>query len=109
MHANGASGHKLSTILTTYICAGEVHEFHFRTHLFGPGFALDVFDLRDGSPAGYHLQIIGDPADDLLVLLGRLIGKIRRALSVKHLVDAELGLQIGDNRVVRGKVESDRN
>lgn len=42
-------------------CAGEVHEFHFRTHLFGPGVAL-------------------------------------RALSVKHLVDGELGLQIGDNR-----------
>jgi hypothetical protein len=90
-------------------CAGEVHEFHFRTHLFGPGVALDAFELRDGSPAGYHFQIIGDPADDLLVLLGRLIAKIRRALSVKHLVDGELGLQIGDNRVVRGNVESDRD
>lgn len=90
-------------------CAGEVHEFHFRTHLFGPGVALDAFEVRDGSPAGYHFQIIGDPADDLLVLLGRLIAKIRRALSVKHLVDGELGLQIGENRVVRGKVESDRD
>ena len=90
-------------------CAGEVHEFHFRTHLFGPGVALDAFELRDGSPAGYHFQIIGDPADDLLVLLGRLIAKIRRALSVKHLVDGELGLQIRDNRVVQGMVESDRD
>ena len=90
-------------------CAGEVHEFHFRTHLFGPGVALDAFELRDGSPAGYHFQIIGDPADDMLVLLGRLIAKIRRALSVKHLVDGELGLQIGDNRVVQGMVESDRD
>jgi len=35
-------------------CAGDVHEFHFRTHLFGPGVALDAFELRDGSPAGYH-------------------------------------------------------
>jgi hypothetical protein len=59
--------------------------------------------------SGYHFQIIGDPAEDLLVLLGRLIAKIRRALSVKHLVDGELGLQIGDNRVVQGMVESDRD
>ena len=90
-------------------CAGEVHEFHFRTHLFGPGVALDAFEVRGGSPAGYHFQIIGAPVDDQLVLLGRLIAKIRRALSVKHLVDGELGLQIGDNRVVQGMVESDRD
>ena len=38
-----------------------------------------------------------------------MIAKIRRALSVKHLVDGELGLQIGDNRVVQGIVESDRD
>jgi hypothetical protein len=49
---------------------GAVHEFHFRTHLFGPGVALDAFELRDGQPAGYHFQIIGDPNEDLLVLLG---------------------------------------
>jgi len=61
-------------------CTGELHEFHFRTHLFGTGVALDAFELRDGSPAGYQFQIIGDPKDDLLVLLGRLIEKMRRAL-----------------------------
>jgi len=88
-------------------CAGEVHEFHFRTHLFGPGVALDAFELRDGYPAGYQVQIIGEPNDDLLALLGQLIGKIRRALSTKHLVDDEFGLRIADHRVVRGMVESD--
>ena len=77
--------------------------------LFGPGVAVDAFELRDGSPGGYHFQIIGDPAEDLLVLLGRLIAKIRRALSVEHFVDGESGLQIGDNRVVQGMVESDRD
>jgi len=90
-------------------CAGNVHEFHFRTHLFGPGVALDAFELRDGSPAGYHFQIIGEPNDDLLVLLGRLIAKMRRALSTKHLVDDEFGLHIADHRVVQGMVESDRD
>jgi len=88
-------------------CTGEVHEFHFRTNLFGTGVALDAFELRDGHPAGYQFQIIGNPEDDLLVLLGQLIQKIRRALSTKHLMDGELGLQIADHRVVRGMIEWD--
>jgi len=88
-------------------CSGELHEFHFRTHLFGNGVALDAFELRDGSPAGYQFQIIGDPEDDLLVLLGRLIERMRRALSLKHLTDSEHGPKIADHRVVRGRIEWD--
>ena len=86
-------------------CTGENHEFHFRTHLFGTGVALDAFELRDGHPAGYQFQLIGDPEEDLLVLLGRLIEKIRRGLSIKHVKDEEYGLQIANHRVVRGKLE----
>lgn len=88
-------------------CAGEIHEFHFRTRLFGPGVSLDAFELRDGSPGGYQFQIIGAPEDDLLVLLGRLIERIRRALSVKHIVDGALGQQIANHRVVRGLIRWD--
>ena len=88
-------------------CTGEVHEFHFRTNLFGMGVALDAFELRDGSPAGYQFQIIGNPEDDLLVLFGKLIQKMRRGLSTKHLIDGQHGLQIADDRVVRGKIEWD--
>ena len=88
-------------------CTGEAHVFHFRTRLFGPGVALDAFELRDGYPAGYQFQIIGDPQDDLLVLLGRLIEKIRRALSIKHVKNGELGLQIADHLVVQGRIGSD--
>jgi hypothetical protein len=84
---------------------GEVHEFHFRTHLFGTGVALDAFELSDGHPAGYDFQIIGDPEGDQLVLLGRLIEKMRRALSTKHLTDGDHGLQISGERVVCGRVE----
>jgi Thiolase, C-terminal domain len=57
--------------------------------------------------AGYKFQIIGDPEEDLLVLLGRLIEKMRRALSTKHLTDGEHGLQIAEQRVVRGRIEWD--
>jgi len=88
-------------------CTGETHEFHFRTHLFGTGVALDGFELRHGHPAGYQFQIIGDPEEDLLVLLGVLIEKMRRGLSIKHLRTDTYGPQIADHRMVRGKIEWD--
>jgi hypothetical protein len=87
-------------------CVGEVHEFHFRTHLLGSKVALDAFELHDGHPAGYQFQIIGDSAGDLLALLGRLIERIRRALSRKHLTDSDLGTKIAD-QIVRGRIEWD--
>jgi hypothetical protein len=86
--------------------SGHAHEFHFRTRLFGPGVALDAFELRDGGPAGYRFQIMGDPNEDLLALLGRLIDRMRRALSVRHVEDGEFGLQIAD-KVVRARIEWD--
>ena len=88
-------------------CTGQLHEFYFRTNLCPTGVALDAFELRNGEPAGYYFQIIGDPEDDLLVLLGRLIEKMRRALSVQHLKDGDYGLQIADDGVVRARIEWD--
>jgi hypothetical protein len=88
-------------------CAGELHEFHFRINLFGPGVAIDAFELRNGDPAGYQFQIIGEPEEDLLVLLGRLIQKMRRALAIKHLTHGKYGLEIADHRTVRAKIEAD--
>src|SRR5215471_1350711 len=41
---------------------GRKHEFHFRTHLFGPGVALDAFEIRGGHPSSYQFQIIGEPS-----------------------------------------------
>lgn len=88
-------------------CSGEVHEFHFRTRLLGDIVALDAFEIRDGHPGGYEFQMIGDPEEDLMGLLGRLIEKIRRRLSIRHLSeDDRFGLQIAD-RVVRGQIECD--
>lgn len=86
--------------------AGEWHKFHFRTRLLGNVVALDAFEVREGNPAGYQFQAVGDPDDDVLVLLGRLIEKIRRALSMQHLTDTEYGLQIAD-QTVRGRIEWD--
>jgi hypothetical protein len=72
-------------------CDGEAHLFHFRTRLFGPGVALDAFEVRNGEAAGYQFQVIGEPEDDPLKLLARLIGRIRSALSIKHVKAGDLG------------------
>ena len=86
---------------------GAKHEFQFRTRLFGRGMAIDAFELRDGCPAGYRFQVIGEPHDDRLELLGRLIGKMRRALALTHLEDTDLGPQVNDRLILRGTVDSD--
>ena len=88
-------------------CSGQSHDFHFKTRLFGPGIAMDAYELRKGHPAGYEFQIIGDPEEDLMALLGRLVEKIRRALSVKHLTDSKHGTHLADHRIVRGRIEWD--
>ena len=88
-------------------CAGEAHEFHFRTRLLGAMVALDAFELKHGEPADYQFQIIGDPGEESFSLLGRLVERMRRRLSVKHLVDSEHGLQIAE-QTVRAQIESDQ-
>ena len=102
---NGFEHLDLKPVTVTDV-AGRQHEFHFRTHLFGAGVALEAFEVRGGHPAGYEFQIIGEPEEDLLVLLGRLIEKIRRGLSRKHLKRERYGVQIAD-RVVCGTIAWD--
>jgi hypothetical protein len=80
-------------------CAGQRHEFHFRMRLLGSMVALDAFELRAGAPGGYQFQILGKPDDEPLSLLGRLVERMRRSLSVKHLVLSEHGMQIADQTV----------
>jgi hypothetical protein len=87
-------------------CAGEAHEFHFQTRLLGSMVAVDVFELKRGEPAGYRFQIVGDPDDAVLSLLGRLVERMRRRLAVKHLVQSEHGLQIAD-QTIRAQIEGD--
>jgi hypothetical protein len=89
-------------------CAGERHEFHFRTRLLGSMAALDAFELTGGAPGGYQFQILGKPDDEPLSLLGRLIERMRRSLSVKHLVRSAYGTQIADGTVC-GRIEWDES
>ena len=87
-------------------CTGEMHLFHFVTRLLGNIVTLEAFEVQDGQSTGYQFQMIGDPEDDIFALLGRMVERIRKALSVKHINNAGdgHGLQIID-RTVRGKIE----
>jgi hypothetical protein len=87
-------------------CTGQAHEFQFRTRLLGPMVSLEAFELKRGEPAGYQFQILGESDDDLLSLLGRLVERMRRSLSIKHLVHSAHGLQIAE-RTVRARIEWD--
>jgi hypothetical protein len=51
--------------------------------------------------------VIADPEEDLLAALGRLITKMQRAISVKHLEEGELDLQFTEAGVVRGLIDWD--
>jgi hypothetical protein len=88
-------------------CDGEVHLFHFRARHLGNGVALDALEIRGGEPRGSQFQLIGEAEADLLALLGQLIEKIRRALSVRHVVMGKYGWKIAD-RAVRGRIAWDR-
>ena len=68
---------------------------------------MDAFELREGVPAGYQFQVIADPQEALLAMLGRLIAKIQRAISVKHLEEGEFGPQITEAGVVRRLINWD--
>jgi hypothetical protein len=89
-------------------CAGEQHEFHFRTRLLGDVMALEAFELKAGVPGGYQSEILGKPDDDPLPLLGRLIERMRRSLSVRYLERGEDGARIADQTVC-GRIDWDES
>jgi len=89
-------------------CAGEKHEFHFRIRLLGDVMALDAFELKAGVPCGYQFEILGEPDDEPLPLVGNLIERMRRSLSVRYLVPSEDGARIADQTIC-GRIEWDES
>lgn len=85
---------------------GALHTFHFQTRLLGAIVTLEAFELRDGVPAGYQFQLIGDPGEDRYEQLARLVQRIRDAVATKYLEDGAHGLQIKDMEV-RGQIDAD--
>lgn len=83
------------------------HEFHFRSLLRGGRLSLEAFELAGNDESdGYRFQILGEPQSDPFVLLGKLVQKIMRALSMKHLHEDARGPQVAGT-MARGRIEWD--
>jgi hypothetical protein len=80
-------------------CAGKRHEFHFQLRLLGSMVALDAFEVKAGAPKGYQSKYLRSRTTSHWSLLGRLIERMRRSLSVQYLARSELGAQIADQAV----------
>ncbi|MEK7705980.1 MAG: hypothetical protein AAB426_13540 [Myxococcota bacterium] len=53
-------------------------------------------------------QVVGfEPEGEIFELFGKLLEKMRRALSRKHLEERKLGLSVADHRTVRARIECD--
>jgi len=93
--------------LTMSDARGREHVFHFRTHLFGAGVAIDAIEIHEDQPEGYCFKVIGNEDGDLLELLARLVTRMRRGLAISHLEGSAHGLQISDRGIVRARIECD--
>jgi hypothetical protein len=67
---------------------------------------IEAFELKAGVPGGYQFEMLGEPDDEPLPLLGSLIERMRRSLSVRYLVSDEDGAHIADQTVC-GRIEWD--
>ncbi|MPW23979.1 conserved hypothetical protein [Paraburkholderia piptadeniae] len=87
---------------------GVVHEFYFRSLLFGDQLSLEAFELAPGEEdcVGFRFQLLGEPQSDPFELLGNLVQKVKRALTVRHLVEHAGNLEVAGT-TVRGRIEWD--
>jgi hypothetical protein len=88
---------------------GVEHDFHFNLRLIGDKVELDACEMQGGEPGGYEFQVIGeDPEGEPSELFGKLLQKMQRALSQKHLKKSEDGgVYLFDADTVGGRIEYD--
>jgi hypothetical protein len=110
LHAYAVSVNVLNQLNDTGIsdCDGVNHEFHFTTRLLGHMTTLEAFELKEKQLSGYEFQIIGEPDEDQFALLGRMVSRIRKTLSIKYIVDKgdRFGPGVAD-MTVRGRIGCD--
>ncbi|WP_052507321.1 DUF7713 domain-containing protein [Desulfonatronovibrio magnus] len=87
---------------------GIKHTFHISTRIFGPHVTLEAYELIDDSPGGYSFSVMGDVEDDLIGLFTKLIDRVQRQVSMKHIeISDSYGYTINDNDTVRGYITDD--
>jgi hypothetical protein len=86
----------------------DPHEFHFVVRLLGDRVVVDAHEVQDGVRKGYEFQHIEyDPEAEPFEMLGKLLQKMRRHLSRRHVEMGELGWSISGANVVRARIDSD--
>lgn len=86
--------------------AGVKRRFHFLLLHLGDRVTLEAFEVQDGERRGYEFRILDDPQADLFELMARLVERMRRALSLRHLVDDGQRCSIAE-MTVRGRISCD--
>jgi hypothetical protein len=88
---------------------GADHKFHFAVRQLGDRFAIEAFEIKGGHPGGYEFSVIDDIEKEPFELLGKLIGRIRRALNLRHIYwnITTRNWQITEDDIIRGKINSD--
>nr|WP_227747327.1 hypothetical protein [Paraburkholderia franconis] len=87
---------------------GVVHQLQFRSLLFGDQLSLETLELasREEDCVGFRFQLLGDPKPDPFELLENLVRKVKRALTVRHLVEHAGNLEVAGTTVC-GRIEWD--
>jgi hypothetical protein len=85
---------------------GVKRRFHFLLLHLGDRVTLEAFEVQDGERGGYEFQILDDAQADLFDLMARLVERMRRALSLRHLVDEGQRCSIA-HMTVRGRISCD--
>ena len=93
------------TVLLTDV-DGDEHRFDFAVQLFGYQVSIEAYELE--VEHGYRFEIGGNP-EKVQKLFNKLLGKMRRALSRKHIEVDEYGGMPGvlDEMEARGWIEWD--
>jgi hypothetical protein len=86
---------------------GVSHEFRFTTRVLPNGVSIEALEVKDGHPDGYEFRVMGPLEADILELYAKLYERIRKGLSRKHLEVGELGPEISEGDVVRGRIAWD--
>lgn len=86
-------------------CAGDDHDFEFRTHLHGEVVKIDALEVHNGEVKGYEFSVLGDAEEDPMDLFRVLYQRMRDELGKKYLTNADHP-QIAEGSV-KGRVEWD--
>jgi len=87
---------------------GIDHTFYISTRIYGPHVALEAYELENDQPAGYQFSVMGYVEEDLFALFTKLVNRIQRQLSIKHIEPSKFyRYTITDNNTVRGYITDD--